>query len=283
MAPGGENIMTRVKDKLHSLGVKPSKTRGQNFLIDESVLDAIFAAGRMTVDDNVVEIGPGLGALTKLIYNLKPHTAIEIESQFCKKLSEDYPNLKLVNEDVRKVDFSQFGRELLVYGNLPYSFSTEIIFHLAEFRPYIKRSVFLLQKEFAERMAAPPGGKDYGVLSISVQTNFSTSLGREVSGNCFHPPTKVTSKIIVLEPLVKPLVPVEKQAWFKKTVKACFLQRRKKLPNSIKAASLIPVADPLDLIRDACQKVDIDPNRRAETLSIEEFAKLADSLSQIAT
>jgi 16S rRNA (adenine1518-N6/adenine1519-N6)-dimethyltransferase len=274
--------MTRVKDKLHSLGVKPSKNRGQNFLIDENVLEAIFESGRITADDNVVEIGPGLGALTKLIYSIKPHVAIEIESQFCKKLSEEYPNLKLVNEDVRKVDFSAFGKEQVVYGNLPYSFSTEIIFHLAEFRPYIKRSIFLLQKEFAERMAATPGGKDYGVLSISVQTNFAATLGREVGGNCFHPPTKVTSKIIVLEPLKEPLVPVEKQAWFKKTVKASFLQRRKKLSNSIKAASLIPVADSLDLIRDACLKVGIDPNRRAETLSIQEFAKLADSLSQIA-
>jgi 16S rRNA (adenine1518-N6/adenine1519-N6)-dimethyltransferase len=273
--------MTKVKNTLSQLGVKPSKTRGQNFLIDENLTNKIFLEGNISSSDNIIEIGPGLGALTKYIYKTVPHTAVEIEENFCEQLKKQFPELRIINEDVRKVDFSALGVDQIIFGNLPYSFSTDIIFHLVEYKSNIKRMVFLLQKEFAERMAASPGGKDYGVLSVNLQIFFDVKLGIEIPGNCFHPPTKVTSRVVILEPKKIPVVPENEIEWFKKCVKASFLQRRKKIPNSIKSANIIHKSDAHELIKKACEQINIDPNRRAETLSLVEFLSLSRSLKSI--
>lgn len=270
----------RVKESLKRLDVRPSKSRGQNFLIDQNISRQIFSLGQIDKDSNVIEIGPGLGALTQSIYDVKPHTVIEIESSFCRELSAKFPGLKIIEKDVREVDFKEFGKNQIVYGNLPYSFSTEIIFHIIEYKEYIKKAVFLLQKEFADRLGASPGGKDYGVLSVNVQQWADIDLFDEVSGNSFHPPTKVTSRMLTLTLRSIPRVSQLEEAWFKKVVKASFLQRRKKIANSLKAASIFQRKDSMELIQKAFLACEIDPNRRAETLSIEEFGVLSLELAK---
>lgn len=264
----------RVKNKLSQVQVRPSKERGQNFLIDHSVIDSIVSFGDPKLGDAVVEIGPGLGALTEKLQAITPLTIIEIEPQFCKDLQTRFSSLQVINQDVRTVDFSTIGKDLVVFGNLPYSFSTDIIFHLIDQRRSIARAIVMLQKEFADRMGAGPGGKDYGVLSISCQLFCDIRLGRVVPGNSFHPPTKVQSRVLEMKFLPEPRFPIPDLDWFKRVVKGAFLQRRKKIHNSLKASCIRSG----EQIMEALQRAGIDSNRRAETLSIEEFVKLSETL-----
>ncbi len=265
--------MTRVKDSLQRVSVRPSKERGQNFLIDTTVIHNIVSFGAPTAGDTVVEIGPGLGALTKELIKITPVTVIEIEEKFCQELSR-YPEISIINQDVRTVDFATIGEKLVVFGNLPYSFSTEIVFHLIEHRHHIARAVLMLQKEFADRMGAKPGGKDYGVLSISVQLFCNIKLGPLVRGDAFHPPTKVDSRVFEMEFLTQPRYDIGDMVWFKRVVKAGFLQRRKKLSNSLKASGFFTTAQ----ITAALASSGVDGSRRAETLEIPEFIALSNAL-----
>lgn len=267
--------MTRAKDSLSRVSVRPSKERGQNFLIDPDVINRIIAFGAPTAGETTIEIGPGLGALTKELIKVGPLTVIEIEEKFCQELSQ-YPEIAIVNQDVRTVDFAQFGRELVVFGNLPYSFSTDIIFHLIDNRDYLNRAVVMLQKEFADRMGAAPGGRDYGVLSISVQLFCDIALGPLVTGDSFHPPTKVDSRVLQMTFLKEPRYQIADMLWFKRVVKAGFLQRRKKLVNSLKASGFFSG----EQVAKALEQSGIDGSRRAETLSILEFVRLSEALHE---
>jgi 16S rRNA (adenine1518-N6/adenine1519-N6)-dimethyltransferase len=242
----------RAKDTLEDLGVRPSKGRGQNFLIDDAAIGAIVAFGDPQPEETLVEIGPGLGALTKALSRLPRLTVIEIEPRFCEELAAKFPGITILNEDIRMVDLSEIGDRLVVFGNLPYSFSTDIVFHLVEHAPWISRAVLLLQREFAERLAAPPGGKSYGVLSISCQLSAEVRLGPVIKGDSFHPPTQVDSQIVELKFRKEPLVPQAEQFWFLFTPQQ---------------------------IAEALGKADIDGGRRAETLSIAEFIRLAKVLA----
>lgn len=268
----------RVKSTLSNLGVRPSKARGQNFLIDSSVLDSIVSFGAPSGTDNVVEIGPGLGALTEKLLEIVPHLkVIEVEEEFCKSLAQKFgEKLQVWNADVRGIDFEPFGEDLVVFGNLPYSLSTEIILHLISQRRFISRGIFLLQKEFAERLGAAPGGKAYGSLSVAVQLWCDTRLGVLVPGNSFHPPTEVTSRAIELTFRTEPKVPIKDYEWFEKIVRASFTQRRKKLKNSLLSVGWLAK----ERIDAACEAAGIDSNRRSETLSILEFSKLAEALKE---
>ena len=268
----------RVKDSLERLNVRASKERGQNFLIDESVTEHIFSLGQITPESKVVEIGPGLGALTKKIADVVIPSVIEIEEKFCEALAQQYPTMHIVNTDVRQVKFADFGSGLIVYGNLPYSFSSEIIFHLIESRAVINRAVLLLQKEFVERMAASPGGKDYGTLSIGVQLFCDVELGTIVPGNSFHPPTKVSSRTVSLTFHPEGKYPVKDYVWLRKVIKSAFLQRRKKAINSIRSSGLLVGSDPLPRIQAAFVACGLDPNARGESFSITDFVGLADAL-----
>ena len=266
----------RVKKTLSKLGVSPSKGRGQNFLIDPTVLDSIIAFGAPNATDHIIEIGPGLGALTEKLLEVVPFLkVIEVEERFCGSLAEKYGSkLEIWNADARSVEFDSLGDALVVFGNLPYSLSTDIILHLISQRDVVSRGIFLLQKEFAERLAASPGTKAYGSLSVAVQLWCDTKLGFMVPGNSFHPPTEVTSRVIELSFRKTPKVPVGDFAWFEKIVRAGFTQRRKKLKNSLLSVGWLEKAR----IDAACIAADIDPNCRSETLTIEQFAKLAEVL-----
>jgi 16S rRNA (adenine1518-N6/adenine1519-N6)-dimethyltransferase len=268
--------MKRAKDQLKVLGVKPAKGRGQNFLLDQGVIETILDLGRLEESDAIVEIGPGLGALTARLSDYKDVTAIEIEDKFCEQLRIAHPAVKIVNDDVRFVDLDKLGEQMVVFGNLPYSFSTDIIFHLIKFRRSIKRAVLMLQKEFADRLAAGPGGREYGVISVTAKLYATVSPGPLVPGSSFHPPTKVTSRIIVLEFPEPAPYKVEDHEWIKKVVKASFYKRRKKIINSLKASGLFSAME----LESALEKAGIDPGRRAETLSIDEFLTLSTLLKR---
>ncbi len=260
----------RVKDKLSELDVRPSKGRGQNFIIDESLLDSVVSFGAPKAEDKLIEIGPGLGALTERLLKIAPVTAIEIEDQFCVELERRFKNVTTINEDVRLVDFAELGTDLVVFGNLPYRLSTDILFHLMAFGDNIRRAVIMVQREFAQRMAAVPGGKEYGVLSVSVQLGAQTRLGPTIPGTAFHPPTEVTSQLIELTFRPYPGLALEEVPAIKRVVAAAFSQRRKMIKNTLKASKL---ADG-DKVEIALREAQIEGTRRAETVSIDEYVKL---------
>jgi 16S rRNA (adenine1518-N6/adenine1519-N6)-dimethyltransferase len=261
----------RVKDQLRNLDVRPSKERGQNFVINPVVIDAIAGFGQPTEGDNLVEIGPGLGALTGVLARYPKLTLIEIEAKFCRELAAKYPHVKILNADVRGVDLAEIGDDLVVFGNLPYAFSTDIVFRLIDQAAVVKRAVLLLQKEFAERLAADPGGRTYGLLSVSCRLWADAKLGPIIPGDAFHPPAKVQSQVVELTFLKAPRLPIADILWFKRFVAACFLKRRKKLINSLTASGLFTK----EKIAATLLECGVDGNRRAETLSLDEFAKLA--------
>ncbi|NMC62559.1 MAG: ribosomal RNA small subunit methyltransferase A [SAR324 cluster bacterium] len=268
--------MTRVKDTLQRLQLKPKKAKGQNFIIDSSVIREILEFGHPSSEDALVEIGPGLGALTEELYKIMPPTLVEIEESFCRELQVKYPNSRIICGDVRFVDFSQIGKDLTVFGNLPYVYSTDIIFHLLSFAPILKRAVLLLQKEFVDRMAAAPGCKIYGSLSIACQIWADIFPGPIIDGASFHPPTKVSSRIVELRFLKETRYEISDLRWFRTVLKAAFSTRRKKLLNSL--GSLIKCDK--DTLKCLIKNSGIDPNCRAETLSVEEFVNLSNALKE---
>jgi 16S rRNA (adenine1518-N6/adenine1519-N6)-dimethyltransferase len=264
------------KRTLNSLGVRPSKERGQNFLIRPEYIEAIVCFGEMPEDSQIVEIGPGTGALTEKLYGTGNLTVVEIESKFCEMLKDKFPAIRVFNDDARGFDFSSIGENLFVFGNIPYVFSTEIIFQLVKHRASISHVVLMVQKEFAQRIAAQPGGRQYGSLSVAVQMYADVSLGPIVPGTAFHPPTAVESQVIKLSFLSEPRVAISDQVSFEALVRAAFAQRRKKVINSLLSKGLWSREE----IQEAFDRVAVSTDLRAERITIEEFAKLSEHLKK---
>jgi 16S rRNA (adenine1518-N6/adenine1519-N6)-dimethyltransferase len=258
-------------------GLRPKKDWGQNFLGDESVLEDIAAACRLSPGETVVELGAGLGHLTRALAATGAKVvAVERDRDLVKVLQEELktlPNVRIEAANAADLDFEAVAGapRPVVAGNLPYQLSSPILFEVLEQRTHLKRAVFLLQKEVAQRIAAPPGGREYGLLSVLLQAFAHVEVAFEVSAHRFHPPPKVDSAVAVIELLEKPRADVRDVARFTKLVKASFAQRRKTLLNSLKSGRL--VEDPAQLVA-ALQRAGIDGTRRAETLSPAEFATL---------
>jgi 16S rRNA (adenine1518-N6/adenine1519-N6)-dimethyltransferase len=255
-----------IKNKLKSLNLRAQKSKGQNFLYDKEAIYSIVEFGEP--EGRVVEIGPGLGALTEILLEKVDNLeVIELEEKFCTELSSKFGSrLTIYNEDATK--FFPEGENIVAFGNLPYSRSTEIILHLLANRTALKRGTFLLQKEFSERLAARPNTKAYGSLSIAVQVWCDTRLGPIISGDKFHPKANVMSQVIRLDFRKEPKIIIPKN--FERIVRASFNQRRKKLFNSLLSSGY-----ERSVIETALNKAEIDGSRRAETLTIEEFGRLA--------
>ncbi len=269
------NRPKRQKDTLRDLRVRPTKERGQNFLIRPDVPEAIAQFGELKPGRHVVEIGPGTGALTAFLAPLAGSlTLIELEPSFCPHLQQAFPAAKIINQDVRTVDFSSIGSNLCVYGNIPYVFSTDIVFQLIKNRASIDQVVLMTQREFAERLAAEPGGRDYGSISVAVQLFADIDLGMVVPGTAFHPPTEVESQVLRMRLLPKPRVEVGEPQHFERVVRSAFAQRRKKLINSIVSRGIWSK----EVALEALNRAGISPDVRAEQLSIEQFAALAREL-----
>lgn len=261
---------------------KFSKSLGQNFLIDDSVPRDIVAGAEVDENDLVIEIGPGVGTLTaQLLNKAKKVVAIELDNDLIPILNQeigDNPKFTLIHRDALKVNFNEIiGEEKSVklVANLPYYVTTPIIVKLLKEGYNFKSLTIMIQKEVAERMNADPGNKDYGSLSLLVQYYCNTKIVRRVPPQCFIPRPKVDSIVIRLDKLSEPKVKVENEKLFFDIIRNSFNMRRKTLWNGVKNIGLSK--ENLEL---AFNEANIDPKRRGETLTIEEFATLSDKINQ---
>lgn len=265
---------------LHRFKLRADKKLGQNFLIDENIVRNIVAAAELSDKDTVLEVGPGIGTLTQgLAESGAAVVAVELDKRLLPVLDttlEGYDNVRIVNGDILQVDIMQTVGvdEFKVCANLPYYITTPIIFALLEKRLPMERLVAMVQKEVAERMAAKPGGKDYGALSVAIQYYTEPEIAFIVPPSSFIPAPSVDSAVIVCKRREKPPVEVCDEALFFRVVKAAFSLRRKMLNNSLKNMGIKgeQVAKWLEL-------AGVDGQRRAETLSLEDFAALTNTFA----
>jgi 16S rRNA (adenine1518-N6/adenine1519-N6)-dimethyltransferase len=249
---------------------------GQHFLRDAGVARAIVDLLAPTSADLVVEIGPGEGALTdQLARRAGRVVALEIDRVLVERLRRRLPTVELLEADARTWDYGALARppdgRVLVAGNLPYSVGKPILQALVDARTAIDEMALMLQLEVAERVAAEPGSKTYGSLSILTQVYAQARLVLRVPPGAFRPPPKVESAVLHLRPLLEPRVGAGEQARFHAVVRAAFSQRRKTLANALAAGLAVSA----ERAREAARGAGVDPGRRAETLDIKEFAELA--------
>ena len=251
----------------------PRKRFGQHFLTDQAVIADIVAAIRPLEEDAMVEIGPGLGALTAPLAALLRHLqVIEIDRDIAERLRGAYAPTRLsVHEgDVLEFDFSALPPNLRVVGNLPYNISTPLLFHLARYAGRIRDMHFMLQKEVVERMVARPGGADYGRLSVTLQYRFDMELLLEVGPGAFSPPPQVDSAVVRMLPRPQAQLTAVSQSGLEQVVRRAFAQRRKTLRNSL--AGLLLAGDYAAL--------GIDPRLRAQNLAVADFVAISNYLSE---
>ena len=265
---------------LNRFKLRADKKLGQNFLIDENVVRQIVAAAELSEADTVLEVGPGIGTLTQGLAESKARVvAVELDTRLLPVLAttlNGYDNVRVVHGDILKVNIMEEvgAPSFKVCANLPYYITTPIIFALLEKRLPMERLVAMVQKEVAERMAAQPGGKEYGALSVAIQYYTEPEIAFIVPPTSFIPAPAVDSAVIVCKRRSKPPVEVCDEALFFRVVKAAFSLRRKMLSNSLKNMGIKSeqVAKWLEL-------AGVDGKRRAETLSLEDFAKLTNSFN----
>ncbi|MGB4184396.1 MAG: 16S rRNA (adenine(1518)-N(6)/adenine(1519)-N(6))-dimethyltransferase RsmA [Caldicoprobacterales bacterium] len=277
-----------IKDIMERHNFRFSKSLGQNFLIDGNIVKKIMEGAEITKEDRVLEIGPGIGTLTQeLVSTAAKVVAVEIDKSLLPVLEETLgqpPNLRIVHGDILKIDIrgliNEFfeGKEFKVVANLPYYITTPIIMRfLEEDLPFTALTV-MIQKEVAQRMAAKPGQKEYGSLSVAIQYYTKPRIVCKVPSNVFMPKPKVDSIVIALDRLEEPPVDVFDRDLFFKVVRAAFAKRRKTILNNLTSGELEEWSRE-DILR-VLESVGIDPQRRGETLSIQEFALIANSLHQ---
>ena len=266
---------------LNRFKLRADKKLGQNFLIDENVVRQIVAAAELSEADTVLEVGPGIGTLTQGLAESKAKVvAVELDTRLLPVLAttlEGYDNVRVVHGDILKVNIMEEvgAPEFKVCANLPYYITTPIIFALLEKRLPMERLVAMVQKEVAERMAAQPGGKDYGALSVAIQYYTEPEIAFIVPPTSFIPAPAVDSAVIVCKRRSKPPVEVCDEALFFRVVKAAFSLRRKMLSNSLKNMGIKG-----EQVTKWLELAGVDGKRRAETLSLEDFAKLTNSFNE---
>lgn len=260
-----------------------TKSLGQNFLVDESVTRDIVLGAEVNDEDLVIEIGPGVGTLTaQLLGRAKKVVAIELDSALIPILENelgDNPKFMLLHNDALKVDFNEIiGEEKSVklVANLPYYVTTPIVVKLLKEGYKFKSLTIMIQKEVAERMNACPGTKDYGALSLLVQYYCDTQIVRAVPPESFIPRPKVDSIVIRLDRLEKPKVQLDNEKLFFDVIRSSFNMRRKTLWNGVKSIGLDK-----ENLQLAFDNAGIDPKRRGETLSIQEFAALSNKINEL--
>lgn len=249
---------------------------GQHFLFDPSILKRIIDVAGINHDDTVVEIGPGLGRLTRMLSQVASRViAIEIDTYLYNRLKEelkDIDNILLIHGDALRFPYN-YLEPFKVVANIPYYITTPIIFKLLEYRENLISMTVTIQKEVAQRIVAVPGTKDYGVLSVIMQYYGEPSLKFIIPRGAFRPPPDVDSAVVRIDILREPKVKVMDEGIFFRVVKAAFGQRRKTLSNALKP---LVSGDIKDIIKEA----GIDPSIRGESLTIVEFARLSDVISQ---
>lgn len=278
----------RTKAILDKYGFSFKKSLGQNFLIDTNILNRIVDHAELTEQSGAIEIGPGIGALTEQLARRSAKVvAFEIDQRLLPILEDTlspYDNKKIINSDILKADVHQAIAEefaglddIMVVANLPYYVTTPIIMKLLEDKLPIRGIVCMLQKEVADRIAAKPGTKEYGSLSIAIQYYTVAETVMIVPKTVFMPQPNVDSAVIRLTKRETPAVTVRNEEFFFQVTRASFAQRRKTLLNNL-TSQLPNGKEKKEQILSALEKTEIDPARRGETLSIEEFGKLSDAL-----
>lgn len=251
----------------------PRRRFGQHFLTDQAVIADVVAAIRPQAEDAMVEIGPGLGALTTPLCTVLRHLhVIEIDREIVARLLRAYPpqRLSVHAGDVLGFDFSELPLDLRVVGNLPYNISTPLLFHLARYAGRIRDLHFMLQKEVVERMVASPGGRDYGRLSVMLQYRFDMDLLFKVAPDAFSPPPQVDSAVVRMWPRPQAQLTAASEAGLALVVRRAFAQRRKTLRNSL--GGLLEAGDYAAL--------GIAPGLRAENLAVADFVAISNYLEK---
>ena len=278
---------SRTREILEKYGLSAKKSLGQNFIIDTNILRNIVQTASVDEHTTVIEVGPGIGALTEQIAKeAKEVFAFEIDDRLLSVLDDTlspYDNVTVFHQDILEVDFEQFKAEylsdtsrLVVIANLPYYITTPIIMHLIESSLPVEEMVLMMQKEVASRLEAKPSTKAYGSLSIAIQYYMEVEVAFTVPRTVFMPQPNVDSAIIRLRTLKNPPVIVKDENLFFKIVRASFVQRRKTIWNNLRKAFNDKSKE--ETLRDAFEKAEINPSRRGESLTIEEFGRLADAL-----
>lgn len=264
------------------------KKFGQNFLIDDHVITKIINAAEITKDDLVLEIGPGIGTMTQyLAESAGKVIAVEIDKNLIPILGEtlaEYDNVTVINEDILKLDINRLveeengGKPIKVVANLPYYITTPIIMGLFESHVPLQSITVMVQKEVADRMQVGPGSKDYGALSLAVQYYAKPYIVANVPPNCFIPRPGVGSAVIRLTRYEEPPVMVKDESLMFKLIRASFNQRRKTLQNGIANSPELPYSKAQ--VEKALEKMGLAANVRGESLTLAEFAKLSDTISE---
>ena len=274
-----------VKSIREKYGLQLSKSLGQNFITDRNILEKIIEGACVEPGDMVIEIGPGIGVLTaELAERASFVTAVEIDGRLIPILKEtlsEYDNIRIINQDILKTDLGKiieesrqeglFTGKVHIIGNLPYYITTPIIMKLLEEQIPADSITVMMQKEVADRIRSAPGSKTYGAISVAVQYYCRVTKVTDVPKESFVPRPKVESTVLNLEPLDAKAIELKDEKVFMRCIKAGFAQRRKTLLNSLASAGGMDK----DKVKRILAAAGIDPGRRAETLTVEEFGRIA--------
>ena len=250
----------------------PRKRFGQNFLVDAQIVAGIVSAIAPERGDLLVEIGPGLGALTEPLLERVAHLhVVEIDRDIVARLQKKHPDTRVTIHagDALAFDFGSLGEQLRIVGNLPYNISTPLLFHLATYAGQVRDMHFMLQKEVVERMVAEPGDSERGRLSVMLQYRFWLEWLLDVPPSAFDPPPKVDSAVVRMIPRDRPDPSADDESTFARVVTAAFAQRRKMLRNNLRG-----ILDDRDYVT-----LDIAPTLRAEDVSVADYVRIANLVS----
>lgn len=271
------------RDILRRYGVRPKRRFGQNFLIDPQAILKVIDLAEIESTDTVVEIGSGAGALTGRLADLAAAVhAVEVDTTLAAILKQEFSGRNVIVHptDIRKFEFDRLaeiaGAPLVVVGNIPYYLTTDILFTLLKFGRYITRATLMVQKEYARRLLAEPGDKDYGALTVAIRFRAEVEPLMTLEPDVFYPAPQVSSTLVRLSPRRVPPVRVPDDTLFQGIVRAAFSTRRKTLLNALLEKSRRPKNTMAELIDAA----GIDPGARGETLSIEDFARLTSTFHE---
>ncbi|HXF83285.1 MAG TPA: 16S rRNA (adenine(1518)-N(6)/adenine(1519)-N(6))-dimethyltransferase RsmA, partial [bacterium] len=268
---------------LRAHGIRLQRRLGQHLLVSRPVLDRLLDLAALSGREGVLEIGAGVGTLTAALAPLAARvTAIEFDRALLPALRDTtapLANVTVIQGDALALDLAALAAGLpaprRVVSNLPYNIAAPLILRLLERRLGFDRLVLTVQREVAERLAAPPASRSYGALSVAVQYRATVALAMRVPPAAFYPRPEVESAIVLLEVRERPPVAVADEAWFFRVVRAAFAQRRKTLRNAVAGALAVPPAT----VEAAARTAGIDPRRRGETLTLDDFARFADALA----
>lgn len=280
------NVFEETRDLLKKYKIKANKSLGQNFLIDDEVISDIVNGAEVKKDDLVIEIGPGLGSMTKLlIEKARKVICVELDKKMIKVLCErfkDSDNLEIINADILRLDLNKLIenekkdneiKNVKIVANLPYYITTPIIMKLIEEKLDIESITVMIQKEVAERLIATPGSKETGAITYTVYYYCKGEKIREVPNTAFIPEPEVTSEVINLRLRKEPAVNVKNEKVFFNIIKSAYMQRRKTLLNALLNTTVFKSKqEGIDILN----KLGLNENVRAENLTIEDFAKLSD-------